>query len=40
MENIEKKTGISKYLHSHMLQEDIVSVIESYKSCIALKKKY
>ena len=30
----------SKYLHSHMLQEGIMSVIGSYKSYIELKKKY
>ncbi len=30
----------SKYLHSHMLQEAILSVLGSYKSYIALKKKY
>ena len=30
----------SKYLHSHMLQEAIMSVIGSYKSYVALKKKY
>ena len=30
----------SKYLHSHMLQEAIMSVIGSYKSYIALRKKY
>ena len=30
----------SKYLHSHMLLEAIMSVIGSYKSYIALKKKY
>ncbi len=30
----------SKYLHSHMLQEAIMSVIGSYKSYITLKKKY
>ena len=29
-----------KYLHSHMLQEAIMSVVGSYKSYIALKKKY